>query len=69
MEAISYALYGETERLNARDKRTYNMMNLKSNRSFVAFDFINYENSIQTTREFNAIQKNLRKLERHRGVL
>ncbi len=59
LEAISYALYGETERLNARDKRTYNMMNLKSNRSFVAFDFINYENQLfRTTREFKRNSKN-----------
>jgi hypothetical protein len=28
LEAITYALFGETERLNARDKRAYNMMNL-----------------------------------------
>ena len=44
LEAITFALYGETERLNSRDKRAYNMMNLKSNRSFIAFDFMNFEN-------------------------
>jgi DNA repair protein SbcC/Rad50 len=39
LEAISYALYGETERLNARDSRNYNMMNLKSNALSIDFTF------------------------------
>ena len=30
LEAITFALYGETERMNKRDNRAYNMMNLKS---------------------------------------
>ncbi|MGA9211748.1 AAA family ATPase, partial [Kaistella sp.] len=59
LEAISFALYGETERLNARDKRAYNMMNLKSNRSFIEFDFFNFENrKFRTTREFKRNSKN-----------
>lgn len=59
LEAISYALYGETERLNARDKRTYNMMNLKSNRSFIEFIFQNHENrTFKATREFKRNSKN-----------
>ncbi|WEK69394.1 MAG: AAA family ATPase [Candidatus Chryseobacterium colombiense] len=59
LEAISFSLYGETERLNARDKRTYNMMNLKSNRSYIEFDFINYENKkFRATREFRRNSKN-----------
>lgn len=59
LEAISYALYGETERLNARDKRTYNMMNLKSNRSYIEFDFKNYEDELyRATREFKRNSKN-----------
>lgn len=59
LEAISYALYGETERLNARDKRTYNMMNLKSNRSYIEFDFYNFENRLfRATREFKRNSKN-----------
>ncbi|HEX7870504.1 MAG TPA: SMC family ATPase, partial [Chryseobacterium sp.] len=59
LEAISFALYGETERLNARDKRTYNMMNLKSNKSYIEFDFINYENKkFRATREFRRNSKN-----------
>ena len=59
LEAISFALYGETERLNSRDKRAYNMMNLKSNRSYIEFDFINFENKkYRATREFRRNSKN-----------
>lgn len=59
LEAISFALYGETERLNSRDKRAYNMMNLKSNRSYIEFDFINFENKkFRATREFKRNSKN-----------
>lgn len=59
LEAITYALYGETERLNARDKRAYNMMNLKSNRSYIELDFINFENrKFRVTREFKRNSKN-----------
>lgn len=59
LEATSYALYGETERLNARDKRTYNMMNLKSNRSYIEFDFKNHEGDLyRATREFKRNSKN-----------
>ena len=39
LEAISYALYGETERLNQRENRGYNMMNLKSNELLIDFVF------------------------------
>ncbi|TAE57329.1 MAG: SMC family ATPase [Bacteroidetes bacterium] len=39
LEAISFALYGETERLNQRENRAYNMMNLKSDRLFIDFVF------------------------------
>ncbi len=39
IEAISFALYGETERLNTRDNRNYNMMNLKSNELLIDFEF------------------------------
>lgn len=61
LEAISFALYGETERLNAREKRAYNMMNLKSNRFFVEFEFVNYENKIyRATRDF---RRNLKRFD------
>ncbi len=39
LEAITFALYGETERLNLKEFR-YNFMNLKSNEAFIRFDFI-----------------------------
>jgi len=39
LEAISFALYGETERLNKTDNRGYNMMNLKSDELFIEFAF------------------------------
>lgn len=59
LEAITYALFGETERLNARDKRAYNMMNLKSNRSYIELDFINFEDrTFRITREFKRNSKN-----------
>lgn len=43
LEAIGYALYGETERLNKKEKRTYNMLNLKSNQALIDFQFLNFE--------------------------
>jgi len=58
LEAITFVLYGEIERLNSRDKRAYNMMNLKSDRAFIAFDFYNYEDKIfRVTREFKRNSK------------
>ncbi|GAB2557980.1 AAA family ATPase [Spirosoma areae] len=39
LEAISFALYGETERLHSRDNRLYNMMNLKSKYLKIDFEF------------------------------
>ncbi len=39
LEAVSYALYGRTERLHQRDNVAYNMMNLRSNEMFIEFDF------------------------------
>ncbi len=39
LEAISFVLYGETERLNGRDNRQYNMMNLKSGHMVIDFEF------------------------------
>ncbi|MDP4266488.1 MAG: SMC family ATPase [Bacteroidota bacterium] len=39
LEAISFALFGETERMNKNDCRAYNMMNLKSNELFIDFIF------------------------------
>lgn len=40
LEAITFALYGLTDRLNQKgDDRNYNMMNLKSNELFIEFIF------------------------------
>lgn len=39
LEAITFALYGETDRLNSRDGRGYNMMNLKSDELLIDFVF------------------------------
>ncbi len=39
IEAITFAIYGETDRLNKRDNRNYNMMNLKSNELLIDFIF------------------------------
>lgn len=44
LEAISYALYGETERLNKQEKRAYNMLNLKSDKALIDFQFLNFQN-------------------------
>ena len=43
LEAISFALYGETERLNKQEKRAYNMLNLRSDAARIVFEFFNYE--------------------------
>lgn len=52
LEAVSFALYGDTERMNSKEKRSYNMMNLKSDRMYIEFDFYNYENQLfRITRE------------------
>ena len=40
LEAITFALYGKTDRLNlSGDNRNYNMMNLKSDELFIDFEF------------------------------
>jgi exonuclease SbcC len=52
LEAITFALYGETERLNSKNSRAYNMMNLKSNKMFIELEFENYEK-----RRFRAIRE------------
>ncbi len=41
LEAIIFSLYGKTDRLlKSGDNRNYNMMNLKSDKLFIEFDFI-----------------------------
>jgi exonuclease SbcC len=38
LECISYAVYGQIERLNSRDNRAYNMLNLQSDKGFINFE-------------------------------
>jgi exonuclease SbcC len=44
LESISYALYGQVERLNKQDKVTYNLMNLKSNELLIDYEFTASDN-------------------------
>ena len=44
LEAITFALYGDTERLSRNDSRNYNMMNLQSESSLFDFEFFNHNN-------------------------
>lgn len=39
LEAITLALYGQCERLDNRDNKNYNLMNLASNKLYVSFEF------------------------------
>ena len=69
LEAISFALYGETERLNAKDNRAYNMMNLKSNRSIIDFEFYNFEEKkYRVFREFKRNSKRFEDVKRTEAV-
>ena len=43
LEAITFALYAETDRLNKKDNRNYNMMNLKSDELKIDFIFKNHD--------------------------
>lgn len=45
LEAITFALYGDTERLNNRDDRTYNMMNLRSDDLSIDFECLAGKNA------------------------
>ncbi len=47
LEAITFALYGETERLNNRDNRQQNMRNLKSDQMLIRFNFLAGEDFLQ----------------------
>ncbi len=66
LEAMTYALYGETERLNSRDRRAYNMLNLKSDRAFIEFDFENFEGKVyRCTRELRRNSRNHEDVKAH----
>ena len=58
LEAITYALYGNTERMNkSGDDRNYNMMNLRSDEMIIDFEFIHegdeYRFRVRTLRNRN----------------
>ncbi|WP_207428057.1 SbcC/MukB-like Walker B domain-containing protein [Pedobacter sp. SYSU D00535] len=43
LEAMTFALYGQSERLDRNDNRNYNMMNLKSDELLIDFMFRNFD--------------------------
>jgi exonuclease SbcC len=58
LEAIMFVLYGESERLNAKDNRYYNMMNLQSEVLSIEFECLTGKNSQEHYRfEFKAKRK------------
>lgn len=70
LEAISFGLYGESERLNARDNRAYNMMNLKSDRLSIDFEFFNFkEEKYRIYREFKRNSKRFEDVKRGDAIL
>ncbi|MBI5218014.1 MAG: AAA family ATPase [Bacteroidia bacterium] len=63
LEAISFALFKDSERLNARENRNYNMMNLKSNELLIDFEFKSNED-----REYRFIVKGKRNRKKFEDV-
>ena len=62
LEAITFALYGNSDRLGATNF-AYNMMNLKSNKLFIEFEFLNAEDQLfKITREYKRNGKNFEKI-------
>ncbi|GEM51516.1 nuclease SbcCD subunit C [Empedobacter brevis NBRC 14943 = ATCC 43319] len=62
LEAITFALYGNSDRLGATNF-AYNMMNLKSNKLFIEFEFLNAEEQLfKITREYKRNGKNFEKI-------
>lgn len=62
LEAITFALYGNSDRLGATNF-AYNMMNLKSNKLFIDFEFSNHEGKVfKITREYKRNGKNFDKI-------
>lgn len=62
LESISFALYGEADRMKS-DNRAYNMMNLKSDRMYIEFDFHNFEDKkFRIVREFKRNSKQFDKV-------
>ncbi len=62
LEAITFALYGNSDRLGGTNF-AYNMMNLKSNKLYIEFEFYNHENKLyKITREYKRNSKNFDKI-------
>ena len=62
LEAITFGLYGNSDRLGKTDF-AYNMMNLKSNKLYIEFEFLNHENKLfKITREYKRNSKNFDKI-------
>ena len=62
LEAISFALYGESDRMG-NVNRAYNMMNLKSDRMYIEFDFLNFEKKeYRVVREYKRNSKSFEKV-------
>ncbi len=69
LEAITFALYGNSDRLGATNF-AYNMMNLKSNKLYIEFEFYNYENKrFKIVREYKRNGKNFDKIVNSGAVL
>ena len=69
LEALCFALYGESDRMN-KNYRTYNMMNLKSNRMYIEFDFLNFENKkYRIVRESRRNSKNFEDVRPEQPIL
>lgn len=54
IEAILFALYGETERLNSKEERSYNFMNLQSNELYIELICFSHFTQTQYTIQVNA---------------
>jgi len=62
LEAITFGLYGNSDRLGKTDF-AYNMMNLKSNKLYIEFEFLNHENKLfKITREYKRNSKKFDKI-------
>lgn len=58
LEAIGFVLYGNTERMNSQEKRSYNMLNLKSKKAYIDFEFLNFDsNKFRFTAEWSRKKK------------
>lgn len=64
LEAMTLALYGQTERLNVKgDNRNYNLMNLKSNHLLIDFEFQVGNNTFRCTYSLKRKSKHFDKID------